>query len=96
MRPNNQNPESDTETETESSSVQSPEQVVEFKVKRQAAKRAFHSIQSQVDEVEQQIKSENKNARTLLPLLLLLVVLILGLTFFPQIYRFISSLLHVS
>ena len=75
---------------------QAVEDIVDHKIKRHLARRALRLIQRQVNEIEQQIDSEKKTARILLPVLLLLLLLALILVFSPQIYRFFTYLLNVA
>lgn len=56
---------------------QQADEAVQYIVRRQVARKALHDIHQQVDEIEQQITSEKRNARYLLPLILIVLVVLL-------------------
>jgi hypothetical protein len=72
---------------------QQTDEVVEHIVRRRVAKKVIRDINLQVDDIEYQIQTEKRNARYLLPLILVLVtVTLFFLIDIPQLLRFISSL----
>ena len=78
-----------------STESQNPEEIAAYKAKKRVAKEGLRRIQEQVDEIEQQVADEKHNARYLLPIVGLLLVLVLVLVFSPQLFRFFSQLLDV-
>ena len=74
---------------------QDPEEIAAYKVKKRVAKQGLRRIQQQVDEIEQQVADEKHNARYLLPILGLLLVLVLLLVFSPDLFREFSQFLNV-
>jgi predicted neutral ceramidase superfamily lipid hydrolase len=71
---------------------QDTDEVVEHIVRRRVAKKVMRDIHHQVDEIEHQVQSEKRNARCMLPLVLILVALALFfLVDIPQLSRLISS-----
>lgn len=74
---------------------QQTEQVVEQLVQRRVARKALRDIYHQVDEIEQQVFSEKRNAKYLLPLgILLFVLVVIFLVKLPQISRLFSNLFN--
>ncbi len=74
---------------------QNPDEIAAYKVKKRVAKQGVRRIQQQVDEIEQQVADEKHNARFLLPILVLLLVVLLVLVFSPDLFREFSQLLNV-
>jgi hypothetical protein len=71
---------------------QHADEVVRHIVRRRVAKKVMRDIHRQVDDIEHQIQAEKRNARYLLPLILVLVVLaFFYLLDIPWLSRFISS-----
>jgi hypothetical protein len=71
---------------------QQSDEVVDHIVRRRVAKKVMRDIHHQVDEIEHQVQSEKRNARYMLPLILVLVTLaIIFLVDIPQVSRLISS-----
>ncbi len=72
--------------------VQQGDEVVEHIVRRQVARKAMHDIHHQVEDIGQQIDSEKRNARYLLPILFVLFALALFfLLDVPQLSRLFSG-----
>lgn len=71
---------------------QQTDETVEHIVRRQVARKAMQDIQHQVEDIEQQVNSEKRNARYLMPMLFILFTLVLFfLIDVPQLSRLFSG-----
>lgn len=78
---------------TDPSQSSNPDDIVEHKVKRRVAKKVLKDIHAQVDDIEQQVETENQAGRLLVPSLLILLLIVLTMLFWPEILRLVSVLI---
>lgn len=66
--------------------------IVKHKVRRRVAKKVLRDIQHEVEQIEQQVNDENSAKRYILPVVLALAVVMVMLTVWPSLLRFLSTL----
>lgn len=71
---------------------QDSQSIVEHKVRRRVAKKVLRDIQHQLEDIEQQEKDENSAKKYILPVVLVLALVIILMTVWPLILRFLSTL----
>jgi hypothetical protein len=70
------------------------ESIVEYKTRRTVARKVLRDIHREVDDIEQQIKIENKAKRIIFPILILIAAVLVTLALWPDSLRLLSSLIQ--
>lgn len=76
----------DTHNQQESPSI------VKRKVRRRVAKKVLRDIQHEVELIEQQVNNENSASKYILPVVIALALVIVMMTVWPSLLKFLSTL----
>ena len=83
----------DTRIDNDNDKQVDTDDIVEHKVRRRVAKKVLKDIQRQVEDIEQQVATEKRATRLLLPVSLLIVLVAVAVSFWPEILRLVSALI---